>query len=67
MRRKYKAESVNTPEDLRQFEGWEIRKFHVGRSSGIILQNPDTGEKCKLVLAEGCFDGNRLKISRKSM
>ena len=67
MRRKYKAESVNTLADLRQFEGWEIRKLHVGRSSGIILQNPDTGEKCKLVLAEGCFDGNRLKISRKSM
>ena len=61
----YHVKPVDTPEDLRQFEGWEIRKVHAGDSPGIILQNPDTGERCKLIISKVCFDKESLKISRK--
>ena len=47
----YRVETVNAPEDLLKFEGWEIRKVHAGDSPGIILQNPDTGERCKLIIS----------------
>lgn len=66
MRRKYKIEPVNTPEGLRIIEGWEIRKIHTGNNPGIILQNPDTGERCKLIISKVCFDKESLKISRKT-
>lgn len=62
----YHVESVNTPEDLKQFEGLEIRKIHAGNSPGIILQNPDTGERCKLIISKVCFGKESLKISRKT-
>ena len=62
----YHVESVNTPEDLKQFEGLEIRKIHAGNSLGIILQNPDTGERCKLIISKVCFGKESLKISRKT-
>ncbi len=65
MRRKYKVEPVNTPEDLRQFEGWEVRKIHTRSSPGIILQNPDTGEKRKLIISAFCFEGGYIKSSRR--
>lgn len=65
MRRKHKIEPVNTPEGLRIIEGWEIRKIHTGNNPGIILQNPDTGERCKLIISKVCFDKESLKISRK--
>lgn len=61
----YYVEPVNAPEDLKQFEGWEVRKIHTGNSSGIILQNPDTGERCKLVIARQCIYSESLKISKK--
>lgn len=66
MRRKYKIEPVNTPEGLRIIEGWEIRKIHTGNNPGIILQNPDTGERCKLIISKVCFDKESLKISSKT-
>ena len=62
----YHVESVNTPEDLKQFESLEIRKIHAGNSPGIILQNPDTGERCKLIISKVCFGKESLKISRKT-
>lgn len=65
MRRRYKIEPVNTPEDLRQYEGWEVRKIHMGSSPGIILQNPDTGEKRKLIISAFCFEGGHIKSSRR--
>ena len=65
MRRKYNVEIVNAPEDLQQFEGWEVRKIHTGDNPGIILQNPDTGERNKLVVSKVCFCKEGLKISRK--
>ena len=61
----YHVEPVNTLESLRQFEGWEIRKIHAGKSPGIILQNPDTGERCKLIISKVCFGKESMKISRK--
>lgn len=66
MRRKHKIEPVNTPEGLRIIEGWEIRKIHTGNNPGIILQNPDTGERCKLIISKVCFDKESLKISSKT-
>ena len=62
----YRVETVNAPEDLLKFEGWEIRKIHAGNSPGIILQNPDTGERCKLIISKVCFGKESLKISRKT-
>lgn len=66
MRRKHKIEPVNTPEGLRIIEGWEIWKIHTGNNPGIILQNPDTGERCKLIISKVCFDKESLKISSKT-
>ena len=51
----YHVEPVNTPEDLKQFEGWEVRKIHTGNSPGIILQNSDTGERRKLIISKPCI------------
>lgn len=62
----YHVKPVDAPEDLRQFEGWEIRKVHAGDSPGIILQNPGTGERCKLIISKVCFGKESLKISRKT-
>lgn len=61
----YHVEPVNTPEDLKQFEGWEVRKVHVRDNPGIVLQNPDTGERRKLIISKVCFGKESLKISRK--
>lgn len=61
----YHVEPVNTPEGLRIIEGWEIRKVHTGNCPGIILQNPDTGERCKLIISKVCFGKESMKISRK--
>ena len=37
---------IFAPEDLKQFEGWEIRKINTSDyKPGIIMQNPDTGDK----------------------
>lgn len=65
MRRKYYSNPVSEPEDLQQFEGWEVRKIHTRDRPGIILQNPDSGQKVKLVLSQDCFNDNRIKVSRK--
>lgn len=62
----YHVEPVNTPEDLKQFEGWEVRKIHTGNSPGIILQNSDTGERRKLIISKVCFGRESLKISSKT-
>lgn len=65
MRRKYYSNPVSEPEDLQQFEGWEVRKIHTRDRPGIILENPDSGQKVKLVLEQDCFNDNRIKVSRK--
>lgn len=65
MRRKYYSNPVSKPEDLQKFEGWEVRKIHTRDRPGIILQNPDSGQKVKLVLAQDCFNDNRIKVSIK--
>ena len=62
----YRVETVNVPEDLLKFEGWEIRKVHAGDSPGIILQNPDTGERCKLIISKSCIYGEGLKVSKRA-
>lgn len=62
----YRVETVNAPEDLLKFEGWEIRKVHAGDSPGIILQNPDTGERCKLIISKSCIYGEGLKVSKRA-
>ena len=61
----YHIEPVGDPESLKQFSGWEVRKIHTRKRAGIILQNPDTGERRKLIISKDCFSDNRLKVSRK--
>jgi hypothetical protein len=56
---------IFAPEDLKQFEGWEIRKINTSDyKPGIIMQNPDTGEKRKLLFTPSLFDGEYLKVIR---
>ena len=64
MHKRYRDTAVSSPEDLELATGWEIRKIHTGKIPGLILQNPDSGEKIKLILSDAFFDG-RMKISRK--
>lgn len=66
MRKKYDVTAVSTLEDLRQFVGWGIRNAHSGNKPGIVLQNPDSGEKLMLIISRKCFSERLLKISRKS-
>lgn len=62
-RRKNIKEPVFVPEGLQQFEGWEIRKINVSEHKpGIIMQNPDTGEKRKLEFQPGVFDGESMMV-----
>lgn len=50
-------------EDLRWLEGWEVRKINTSeRRPGIILQNPDTGEKRKLQFRSSVFDGESMTV-----
>lgn len=64
-RRKTIKERIFVAEDLRQFEGWEVRKINTSeRRPGIILQNPNTGEKRKLQFQESVFDGESLIVIR---
>ena len=64
-RNKTIVESVFVPEDLEQFESWEVRHIDVeDHKPGIILQNPDTGEKRKLQFQPCLFDGEYLKVIR---
>lgn len=57
-RNKTIVEPVLVPEDLQQFEGWKVRRVNVSdHKSGIILQNPDTGERQKLQFQPCLFDG----------
>lgn len=64
-RNKTITEPVFVPEDLKQFEGWEIRKINTSNyKPGIIMQNPDTGEKRKLLMQPCCFDSEYLKVIR---
>lgn len=62
----YHVEPVNESENLQQFEGWEVRKIHTGNRPGLILQNPDTGERRKLIISKSCFNGESLKVSRNA-
>lgn len=66
MRRNKKIiEPVFVPEDLQQFESWEVRRINVSEHKpGIILQNPDTGEMRKLQFQPCLFDGEHLKVVR---
>ena len=58
-------EPVIVPEDLQQFVGWEIRKVNISDyKPGIILQNPDSGEKRKLCFRSSLFDGECMYIIR---
>ncbi len=62
-RRKTIKERIFVAEDLRQFEGWEVRKINTSeRRPGIILQNPNTGEKRKLQFQESVFDGEKMMV-----
>lgn len=59
------VEPIFVPEDLQQFEGWEVRHIDVeDHKPGIILQNPDTGEKRKLQFQPFLFDGEYAEVVR---
>ncbi len=65
-RNKTIVEQVFVPEDLQQFEGWEVRRINVSDYKlGIILQNPDSGEKRKLQFKPYLFDGGYMKVIRE--
>lgn len=56
---------IFVPEDLKQFEGWEVRKINTSDyKPGIVFQNPDTGEKRKLLFEPSLFNGEQLKVIR---
>ena len=68
MNRKPKVtkEPVFVPEDLQQFIGWEIRKINTSdRRTGIIMQDPDSGEKRKLLFQPSLFDGECMRVVRR--
>ena len=65
MHKQYRDTAVSSPEDLEPVTGWEIRKIHTGKIPGLILQNPDSGEKIKLILSSFCFEGGHIKSSRR--
>ncbi len=63
MRKKAIIEPVFVPEDLEQFSGWEVRKINTSEHKpGMILQNPDTGEKRKLLFSPNMFDGECMRV-----
>lgn len=62
-RKKTIKQTIFFAEDLRWLEGWEVRKINMSeRRPGIILQNPDTGEKRKLEFQPGVFDGESMTV-----
>lgn len=62
-RKRIRKERVSASEDLQQFEGWEIRRINVSEHKpGIILQNPNTGEKRKLQFQTYLFDGESMMV-----
>lgn len=64
-RNKTIVEQVFVPEDLQQFEGWEVRRINVSDyKPGLILQNPDSGEKRKLQFQPCLFNGEYMKVIR---
>lgn len=64
-RNKSITKSVLTPNDLQQFVGWEIRKINMSEHKpGIIMQNPDSGEKRKILFKPSIFNGGCLKVIR---
>ncbi len=64
-RNKTIVEPVFVPDDLRVFESWEIRRTNVSEHKpGIIMQNPDSGEKRKLQFQPCLFDGEYMKVIR---
>ena len=65
-RRKNIKEPVFVPEDLQQFEGWEVRKINTSENKpGIILQNPDTGKRRKLQFQPCLFDGESMMVIKE--
>ena len=63
MRQKTIMEPVFVPEDLMEFIGWEIRKVNTSEhKTGMILQNPDSGEKRKLLFSPNMFDGECMHV-----
>lgn len=57
---------MNRNKDIKSFEGWEIRKIcESGYKLGIILQNPNTGEKRKLQFRPCLFSGEYMKAIKE--
>lgn len=67
-RKKTIKELVFVPEDLQQFIGWEVRKINTSdHKPGIIFQNPDSGEKRKLLFQPSLFDGECMRVVRRKI
>ena len=63
--RKSVLEPVFEPNDLKWLEGWEVRCVNTSAyKPGIIMQNPDSGEKRKLLFQPCLFDGECMKVIR---
>lgn len=58
-------EIIKSPKQLEWLNGWEVRKIYTERPA-IVLQNPDSGQKVKLVIDADVFYNGSLKVlSRK--
>ena len=57
-------EAIFTPDDLKVFEGWEIRGIYTDRPA-VAVQNPETGERRKIILNVECFDGKHMTVLRR--
>lgn len=62
-RLKIRTEKIKFPEQLIIFEGWEIRRIYTYKP-GILLQNPNSGEKIRITLSRECFSGGGIGLQK---
>lgn len=63
-RLKIKTEKIKSPEQLIVFEGWKIKKIYTHKP-GVLLQNPLTGEKTRIMFSQECFDKEYIRVQRR--
>lgn len=58
------TEVITSSGQLKAFESWEVRRMY-DECPALVLQNPDSGEKVKLLIGKECFKNGRMKDVRK--
>lgn len=56
------AETVTTVDQLKVFEGWEIRLISTAEPYVVTVQNPDTGERREIKLSREVFQSGYMTI-----